>query len=221
MPLSAQAPLRILFVGNSYTFVNDLPGTFTRLAAAGKPAVRVETQSIAIGGARLRDHINNAQVFRTLTASHWDYVVLQEQSHLGVDDLNAVEPFQSAARELDTAIRKSGAKTAFFLTWSRKSAPQEQEQLDDAYNSIARRLGATVIPVGPAWMQVRKERPALELYQGDGSHPSLAGTYLAACTFYAVLLGRTPVGLAGAVHDTLYLQETAWRVSGKSSLKSK
>ena len=130
LPLWAQAPLRVLFVGNSYTYVNDLPGMFTRLAAAGKPAVKVETQSIVVGGATLRMHINSGAVTKALAASHWDYVVLQEQSHLGVASLADVEPFQASARELDAAIKKAGAKTVFYLTWSVKPVPEEQADLD-------------------------------------------------------------------------------------------
>ena len=103
------------------------------------------------------------------------------------------------ARQFDHEVRKTGAKLVLYVTWARRNAPDAQKPLTAAYSSIAQPLGALSCPVGPAWAKVLKRRPGLELYQGDGSHPSPAGSYLGACVFYEVLYGKSPVGLPGKV----------------------
>jgi hypothetical protein len=101
------------------------------------------------------------------------------------------------ARVLDKEIKSVGAKTAFFHTWAWRAAPEAQAMLDYAYMTIAKELGAIDIPVGPAWQNAMRSSPSLgvNLYVADGAHPSQAGTYLAACEFYATLFGKSPVGL--------------------------
>ena len=82
-----------------------------------------------------------------------------------------------------------------MLTWARQHSPEEQEKLNDAYLKIAQELGADVAPVGMAWHNARHEDPEVQLYHEDGAHPGPAGSYLAACVFYATLTGNSPVGL--------------------------
>jgi hypothetical protein len=97
----------------------------------------------------------------------------------------------------DEVIRQVGAKTVFYSTWARRGAPkQNQQALDYAYMQIACELKAIVVPVGSAWQSVQKMDWGVELYSQDGSHPSAAGTYLAACVFYATLTGKSPEGLS-------------------------
>lgn len=92
-------------------------------------------------------------------------------------------------------IRKAEALTVFYLTWARKATPDDQSVLNDAYVKAARANRAMVAPVGMAWNEVRQKHPSIDLFYTDGSHPSAAGTYLAACTFYAALFNASPVGL--------------------------
>ena len=106
-----------------------------------------------------------------------------------------------AVRLLDGDIRQAGAKPVLYMTWGRKNGFPEvgfsnfssmQEQLTFGYLNIAHELGIRVAPVGVAWETAHERKPSLELWQGDGSHPTLAGTYLAACVFYAVLYQESP-----------------------------
>ena len=152
---------------------------------------------IAPGAYSLEQHWNEGTVAKAIAEGGWDYVVLQEQSLRPISNPTNMHWF---ARLFDQEIRKTGARAVFYVTWARKNAPPaQQRQLTRAYSAIAKELGALCCPVGPAWANVLKGRPDLELYQSDGSHPSPAGSYIGACAFYAVLYGKSPVGLPGKV----------------------
>jgi len=193
--------VRILFLGNSYTYFNDLPAVVSELAKAGGQCA-VETRMIAPGGAQLKDHWGAAETHATLRAEKWDYVVLQDQSSLGVGYYLDGNPrvasdalFLPYARKWAKEIRQLGAQPVFYLTWSRKATPDDQAALNYAYIHAAKETGGLVAPVGIAWRQVRERNPALELYYKDGTHPSPGGTYLAACAIYATIFRRDPSGL--------------------------
>ncbi len=189
-------PLRVLFVGNSYTYVNMLPEMVRQLSLAAKERRPTEYRMIAPGGYSLEQHWNDGTVTKAIAEGGWDYVVLQEQSVRPISDPANMHRF---ARLFDDEARKIGAKTVFYVTWARKTAPDQQKQLTRAYSAIAKELGGLCCPVGPAWANVLKGRPDVELYQSDGSHPSPAGSYIGACVFYAMLYGKSPVGLPGKV----------------------
>ncbi|WP_163999722.1 SGNH/GDSL hydrolase family protein [Pyxidicoccus caerfyrddinensis] len=198
---------RVLFIGNSYTYYNNLPRVLEALAASASPPLQLETRAVVAGGARLKTHWDDEAALEALREGGWDYVILQEQSTLGgllVDgrlDINDPERvFFPYARKFHAEAEKRGARTVLSLTWSRRRAPEAQALLNHAFLSLGRELKATVVPMGPAWLTVREQHPDLGLYLADGSHPTPAGTYLAACTLYAALFGRSPEGLTSIVH---------------------
>lgn len=192
---------RVLFIGNSYTYVNDLPGVFARLAVSG--GHRVEAGMLASGGASLTDHVNDPETQRTLASAPWSYVVLQEQSVSPAIAYWRDHDMYPAARTLAAQVEGVGATPVFFMTWAHRDGwPDEnldyeamQQNVKQAYTGIADELGVPVAAVGFAWGVVRQRHPAIELWQGDGSHPSRAGTYLAGCVFYATIFGESPAGL--------------------------
>ena len=199
-----QQPLRLLFIGNSYTYFNNLPEMFAKLAEAGQHAV--ETAMVAPGGWRLRDHWERGLATKVLHEGQWDYVVLQEQSTLGVNAVIDGQPrvtsdevFQPYADKWAAEVRKAGARPVFYLTWARKATPDDQSVLNAAYMRAARASHGTVAPVGIAWSEVRQRHRSIELFYADGSHPSTAGTYLAACTFYATIFDASPEGLPARI----------------------
>jgi hypothetical protein len=119
-------------------------------------------------------------------------------------------------RLFDEAIRASGARTFLYMTWARLGAPESQQVITDAYAEIGRELGAAVVPVGLAWQRFLREYGGLSLHDRDQSHPTLAGSYLAACVFLAVLFREGPVGIASEVaglsgKDLTLLQQAAWQ----------
>ncbi|TMC84861.1 MAG: hypothetical protein E6J06_05415 [Chloroflexi bacterium] len=212
---------RILFLGNSYTSVNDLPVMFANLAWSG--GHRVETAMQAPGGWGLSDHDLSQDTPTELASKPWDFAVLQEQSQIpSVESFRQAQMYP-AARDLVGMIRAANAKPIFFVTWARQGGWPEyrmpdyasmQSSIDDGYSLIARELQAALAPVGYAWMARVTESLDPDLWQDDGSHPSIAGTYLAACVFYARIFGQSPVGLpydAGLdVKSAAQLQQVAF-----------
>jgi hypothetical protein len=204
-------PLKVLFIGNSFTARNDLPGLVAVLAdARGK---RLEHRLISAGGASLRQHWNAGEAREAIQDGRYDHVVLQEQSTLPVKNAKRMH---ENVRLLDEAIRASGARTVLYMTWARRNTPESQQAIIDAYAGIGRELGATVVPVGVAWQRFLREYDKPVLHDRDQSHPTLAGSYLAACVFLAVLFRESPVGIAAEVaglteKDLVLLQQAAWR----------
>lgn len=200
---TTDGPVRVLFIGNSYTFYNDLPILFADLVSSGGYEVDVEMS--AQGGASLADHASHMMTLRKLDRESWNYVVLQEQSRIPLNQEQREGVMHPAARVLDEKARAAGAKTILFSTWGlRDGLPNEgypdyhsiQTALDDAYIETASHLAVQSVPVGRAWMTALNEDTELALWADDGSHPSLAGSYLAACVFYAHIFNQSPEGLA-------------------------
>jgi hypothetical protein len=212
--------LRVLFVGNSYTFVNDLPAVLTALARSGDH--QIETGMLAEGGWTLANHADSADTSAKITSEKWDFVVLQEQSQWPAMQQARTSQMYPAARTLVTQVENSGADPIFFVTWAHRDGWPEngmqtyedmQLQINRGYFDIANELGARMAPVGFAWAKTVKEHPEISLWQADGSHPSIQGTYLAACVFYAALFKESPEGLSEHAHlsadEAKILQEIA------------
>lgn len=232
--LLAGAPAKdLLFVGNSHTYVNDLPALFRGLSTAGGYAV--STAMSAPGGYSLRDHTFYNPTLDSIGIRQRDYVVLQEQSQIPAINWCRDSLMHPAARKLDSMIVARGAQTAFYLTWGWRdggthtygghSSPdfrdyfEMQDSVTASYRLIADELDAVLVPVGEAWRIARLLNPGIDLWQEDECHATLKGTYLGACVFYAVLHGEDPTGLAfyGGLSpaDARWLQEVAWQtVSG-------
>lgn len=177
-------PIRMLFIGNSYTSRNNLPKLLERIAKGAAVRRTIETRAVVAGGASLRRHWNAGEALTLLRGSAWNHVVLQEQSTLPIKN---PARFKESVRLFDREIRQSGARTVLYLTWARENAPDSQDVLTRAVLEIANELGALVAPVGPAWQRAQATDPGIRLYEKDGSHPTPAGSYLAAEVFYATL----------------------------------
>lgn len=206
-----RGPLKVLFVGNSFTARNDLPGLIGRLAEArGKS---LDHHLIQAGGASLRAHWNAGRAAEAVRDGGYDAVVLQEQSTLPAE--NAARMHENV-RLFDGVIKAAGAKTVLLMTWARLSTPDSQRAITDAYAAIGQELGATVAPVGVAWERFLSGHATPILHDKDQSHPTVAGSYLAACVLLAALFGESPVGadvdvpgLSAA--DRAALQAAAWQ----------
>lgn len=205
--------LHVLFIGNSFTARNNLPDLLVQMAAARGHQLRYEL--IQAGGASLRMHWNKGDVQKAIERTRYDYVVLQEQSTL---PLKNSQRFHENVRLFDPAIKAAGAKTALYLTWARKNVPETQASITEACTTIGKEIGAAIIPAGIAWQQFLGEHTHPELHDKDQSHPTLAGSYLAACAFFAVLFGESPVGIASDLKNLTQaeaelLQKIAWEVA--------
>jgi hypothetical protein len=177
--------LRVLFIGNSHTFVNDLPVVFGKLVRAKHPSRGLAITDVTTGGATLADHLKDGAAARAIARSPWDYVVLQEQSNTPA---YAPDAFENSVRRFDALVKAAHAKTVIYELWPHRGATSSDEAV---YTRVAHAVDAIVVRVGPAWMRALAREPNLALYAPDGYHPAPAGTYLAACVFYATLLGET------------------------------
>jgi hypothetical protein len=215
-PDQEQAPActRVLFIGNSYTTVNTLPAVFAKLARSG--GHRVDAGTAAGDGWTLENHAASPITAAKLADKKWDIVVLQEQSQLpSVEQFRQTQMYP-AARRLIGAIRNHGARPLFYLTWARRDGWPEngmpdyvsmQAAINQGYGAIAADQHVAVAPVGYAWSQLVAANTPIELWQPDGSHATEAGTYLAACVFYATIFRESPKGLA--YHSSLSADEAA------------
>jgi hypothetical protein len=197
----------VLFIGNSYTYVNDLPGTFADLSKSG--GHDVETAMAGQGGWTLADQLASRQTLDKVSSARWNFVVLQEQSQAPALEQARAASMYPAARQLAARIEQTGGTPIFFMTWAHRDGWPEagfpdyasmQLGIDQGYLGIAGELQAPVAPVGYAWSVVRIQDPQLQLWQADGSHPTPEGTYLAACVFYAVIFRQSPKGLTYVDH---------------------
>jgi hypothetical protein len=194
---------RVLFIGNSYTSVNDLPSVFAKLARSG--GRRVETRGDTQDGSTLANHADSTSTTDAVNSAKWNVVVLQEQSEIPAIPQLRQQQMSPAAGKLVTMIRGSGAQPLLFLTWAhRRGWPENgrsdystmQSAITDGYLAVAREQRAPVAPVGEAWRTLVGQEADPGLWQGDGSHPTTTGTYLAACVFYASIFRESPEGLA-------------------------
>ena len=169
----------------------------------------VEHRLISAGGASLRQHLNAGAA---QAIDGFDTVVLQEQSTLPAKNPARMH---DSVRDFHAAIEEAGARTALYMTWARQSG--QQQPITTAYASVAAELGATLIPVGMVWERFLRAHDEPLLHDSDGSHPAMAGSYLAACVFLISLLEEDPVGIdapvKGLTADTAaLLRQEAWSI---------
>lgn len=226
---------KVLFLGNSYIYTNNLPLVIQQIAASMGDTLIYDENNI--GGYTMQAHSSDATSISKIYAQPWDVVVLQEQSQRPAFDPSQVAtdtyPY---ARKLDSLVRdhRSCTETMFFMTWGYKNGDASncmfyppictyagmQQRLRESYLQMAQDNNGIVSPVGAVWKQVRDSFPSINLYSPDESHPSMEGTYLAACVFYTSIFHKNPEkttvtsGLAAA--DAAKLS----RMAGKMVLDS-
>ena len=152
-------------------------------------------------------HASAALTYTKINSNDWDHVVLQAQSQEPSfpDTQVDTETIPFAMQIADSVYANNYcSKVLMYMTWGRENGDSQwapistfegmNTRLRNAYLRIADSVQGSVSPVGSAWRVVRELDPTIQLYTGDGSHPSAAGTYLAACTFYASIYQKSPVG---------------------------
>ena len=200
---------KILFIGNSYTYFNDMPtAIFQRLATSA--GYEVSVTAITKGGYKLRQHADiakehGAKVDAALNGEpSYDYVVLQEQSVLPATE--DAHDFHEAVRNFAERIRKTGAQPILYATWGRKTGNSTLDtygwtnesmtwRLASSYQAIGDELKIPVAHVGLAFFDVYTHHEEIELYDPDKTHPSYSGSYLAAATLLAKIFSLDPTAL--------------------------
>lgn len=204
------AQTRVLFIGNSYTAVNNLPQLTADCAMSiGFAGFPMEIASSTPGGTTFQMHTTNATSQNLINQGNWDFVVLQEQSQLpSFPDAQVASdcfPFATALNEQIIAA-DSCSETIFYMTWGRQNGDASNcaswppvctyEGMDSLINLRYRQMAldndAILSPVGAVWKYIRTNYPEINLYAADGSHPSLEGSYAAACSMVSVIFRTDP-----------------------------
>ncbi len=213
--------LRVLFIGNSFTFYNGGQALILeQLARSAKKMPPPVFDQVCVFGATLEQLWQHSQALPMIRQGSWDYVVLQDYSLAAVKYREEMALYGGMYSKEIQAI---GARPIFFMTWARKDYPDMQDQIAGAYTAVAAANHAPVAPVGLAWEAALKGRPTLTLHMKDHRHPTPAGSYLNACVFYSVLFHESPHGLTHRISegsnvyislsnsDATYLQDVAWK----------
>ena len=184
--------LRVLFIGNSLTYQNDLPAMVEAIAAMDAGAPRISCQMVAYPDASLADHWARGDALRLLRGERWTHIVLQQ----GPSSLEAsrAELREWSARFAAEASAR-GARVVLYGVWPAKPRLRVQHAVSAAYREAARDVDGLFAPAGDAWRAAWALDPSLVLFDRDDFHPSPQGTYVAALTVFARLTGRSPAGL--------------------------
>lgn len=178
--------LKVLFIGNSFTFYN---GGIDQVLHGLAPGTEVD--SATQGGYRLADHLGDAATMAKLRQGGWNRVVLQEQSQLPVWSYPA---YLASATGLTSEALRVGAVPLLMMTWARPDSDGvTTAALTSAFTRAGKQLKATVVPAGTAFGASLEAHPEIVLTVADG-HPTKEGTYLAGCVTYATIFGKSPVG---------------------------
>lgn len=182
--------LRVLFIGNSLTYSNDLPHIVEALARAAGEKIYVD--SVTFGGYSLDDQIRDGTALRVMASRRWDVVVLQH----GPSSLpeSRVE-LRASAKKIAPLIRKAGARPAFYMVWPELERSEYFDAVRESYSLAASDVNGMFIPAGEAWRAAWRLDPNAPLYSFDNFHPSVAGSYTAALSIFGMLYKRDPQGL--------------------------
>jgi hypothetical protein len=230
--LGPDFPKTEIFIGNSFFYYNNgMPGHVSLLEKAADPDHKQAYRAtmVTIGGSGFDWH-DVASYFRPNAIGNYsfddhnnvvfdkreklfDVAVMMDCSQCPIHPkLKSI--FTEYTKKDSDIVRAHGARPVFFMSWAYADKPEMTAQLAEAYTVAGNENHALVIPAGLAFARALARQPELNLYAPDKRHPSLAGTYLAACTTFAALTGRSPVGnsyLAGIDEPTArFLQTVAW-----------
>jgi hypothetical protein len=189
--------MKVLFIGNSLTEVNDLP---TMVQVIGEAAGHeIAVRSVTIGNFSLEDHWNRGEALEAIRGASWDVVVLQQgPSSLAINKIHLRE----WSKEFNVVIREQGARPALYMVWPEATRQALFDAVSDGYTKAAVAVEGMLFPVGEAWRTAWSMDPTLNLYGSDGFHPSQLGSVLGALVIYQQLFNETPVGLPSIMEPT-------------------
>jgi hypothetical protein len=228
--LGAAPPRSILWVGNSFFYYNNsMHNHFGNLVRAADPKFQPRNTSVTISGSGIEWHdvasyfrpdgigrysfVGDNEIRFNKPGRQYDAVIMMDCSQCPIHpQLGSV--FHEFAAKHSATVRRNEAQPVLFMSWAYKDKPEMTAQLAEQYTIAGNKNDALVIPAGLAFAKAIAKRPDLELYVPDKRHPSLPGTYLAACTVYAALHGKSPIGnsyVAGLDPEVArFLQSVAW-----------
>ncbi len=185
--------MKILFIGNSHTYVNDMPELFARFAektTGEKPDVVM----LAYAGRDYDWHLREYTSLRfNLMYGGFDYCVLQQAAH----PYPPVEATLKTGAEMIDLCHRCGVKPVVYMTWAEKRFPENQQKMIDTCEKLAGENNALLAPIGRIWQEVQQSRPDIELYHTDGEHAGPYGDFLIAAVLCRLLAGRVSKDVSG------------------------
>ncbi len=180
--------MKILFIGNSHTFFNDMP-SLVRDMVKDVTGEDCDTVMLAYGGRSLKWHASDEYfaVRYNLLHGGYDYCVMQEVAHPMTDE----QETYANVRKITDLCRKAGTVPVIFETWAEKKIPEHQSEMNRRYRYISGDTGARLAPVGEAWEKARG-LISEDLYWRDGEHASPVGDYLTALVIARTIIGKIP-----------------------------
>lgn len=219
--------LDLLFIGNSFTFVNDLPHEVEALVVASGDA-DVMVDSVVMSGATLAQ--DQAMASARIKMGGYTHVILQGNS---TEPLTDPATFETAALALAMDAKSIGAEPVLYETWARKAGSPDYSdpalggdpatmtaKLRAEYLKVTMQSGGVMAPAGDAFQASIAAHPEIDLYESDMKHPSVAGTYLVASVFYGTLLKASPVGIHEHPMDITDMEASELQTVAEATLKA-
>ena len=218
-------PSSVLFIGNSYTHMNDLYKIYTNLSVSKGKAVSADT--LAVSGSSLMEHTLRSNTYKKIQSKNWDYVFIQGYSReLSYDSVRISKETIPYAQQLIDSIKQYNpcVNIYFYMTWGYAEGFTDsiagdtyegmQERIQKGYLQLSKATGSyPIAPVGMVWQEIRKRYPEVLLYAEDKAHPNTYGSYIAACTFYSCIYKESPLnGQSPKKIETIHalnIQQTA------------
>lgn len=226
--LLSQESLKVLFVGNSYTYVNDLPAIITKLAQSNNKTILAT--SYTSGGARFMTHWQNENLKQEIKNGNYDIMILQGQSQeVAFPPSQLQTEVYPYAQKLDSLFKvyNHEGRVIFFMTWGYKYGDANNcpfyppfctyesmsMELCQNYSTMAHDFQSEISPIGNAWLYVYNQNPySFDFHSSDNSHPNIKGSYFTACVLYTTIFQTSIFSNYYAsltFEDALFLQQTA------------
>ncbi len=190
--------LRVLFVGNSYTFFHNVPYLVSEIS--NQTDTKILAKKSTAGGATLTDHWRGARGLKTvelIKQAKFDIIVLHDHSRRPIEQPDSFFYYSKLFCDL---IKEQGAMPYVYSTWAREKEPQWQQVITENYKKAAAENCAGIALVGEAWALAKKRRPTVELYAKDGSHASSLGALLTSLVLVKALTGQLPEKLSNKIY---------------------
>lgn len=217
-------PMKILFIGNSYTHYNNMPEIFEKIAKSKK--IKIDVVMNAKSNHTFKMHCQRPEMFEAIKAEKWDYVILQGFSRELMHEKSIVDTatIPYFKRIMDSVYSNhSCTNVLLYMTWGYKNGfnnnqisltyDEMSNNIHNGYKYLSELYDLSIVPIGEVWRSFRKSNPEVDLYQEDGQHPNLIGSYLIASGFYSSIFKANPQGgyipkidstLASKIQGTAY-----------------
>lgn len=183
-------PHRVLFIGNSLTYANNLPAMIEALVTAS--GSEMTSRMIAFPDFGLEEHWHDGRAMKAVRDERWTLVVLQ-QGPSSLPESRVI--LRDYTKRFARAAKDRGAQVGLFSVWPPRARAAAFDAVTESYALAARDVGGVFLPVGEAMRAALRRDATVPLFDGDGFHPSPLGSYLAALVFFHHITGRSPATL--------------------------